>query len=89
MSYIILSGRCCDIIVLDVHAPTRDTIYVKDSFYKDLDRIFDKFPKYRYKNTEERKTKSALTAQNSINKTMTCWKICVQFWNQLFSIKIM
>jgi hypothetical protein len=33
MSYIILRGRCCHILVLNVHAPTEDKIDdVKDSF---------------------------------------------------------
>jgi hypothetical protein len=37
---------CCDIIVLNVHAPTQDKIDdVKDRFYKELERVFDKFPK--------------------------------------------
>jgi hypothetical protein len=46
-SYIILRGRWCHIIVLNVHAPTEDkTDYVKDSFYEELQRVFDKFPKY-------------------------------------------
>jgi hypothetical protein len=32
---------------MNVHAPTDDTINdVKDSFYEELERIFDKFPKY-------------------------------------------
>jgi hypothetical protein len=44
MSYIILRGRWCHIIVLNVHAPTEDkTDDVKDSFYKELERVFDKF----------------------------------------------
>jgi exonuclease III len=35
------------IIVLNVHAPTEDkTDDVKDSFYEELERVFDKFPKY-------------------------------------------
>jgi hypothetical protein len=47
MSYIILRGRWCHIIVLIVHAPTEDkTNDVKDSFYEELERVFDKFPKY-------------------------------------------
>jgi hypothetical protein len=47
MSYIILRGRWCHIIVLHVHAPTEDkTNDVKDSFYEELERVFDKFPKY-------------------------------------------
>jgi hypothetical protein len=50
VSYIILRGRWCDIIVLIVHAPTEDKIYdMKDSFYEILERVFDKFPKYHKK----------------------------------------
>jgi hypothetical protein len=50
MSYIILRGRWCHIIVLNVHAPTGDKIYdVKDSFYEELERVFDKFPKHHMK----------------------------------------
>jgi hypothetical protein len=50
MSYIILRGRWCHIIVLNVHAPTEDkTDDVKDSFYEELERVFDKFPKYHVK----------------------------------------
>jgi hypothetical protein len=45
MSYIILRGWCD--IVLKVHAPTEDKIdNVKKSFYEELERVFDKFPKY-------------------------------------------
>jgi hypothetical protein len=40
MSYIILRGRWCYIIVLNVHAPTEHkSDDVKDSFYKDLKRV--------------------------------------------------
>jgi hypothetical protein len=50
MSYIILRGHWCDIIVLNVHAPMEDKIDdMKDSFYEELDHVFDKFPKYRVK----------------------------------------
>jgi exonuclease III len=50
MSYIILRGRWCHIIVLNVHTPTQDkTDDVKDSFYKELEHVFDKFPKYQMK----------------------------------------
>jgi hypothetical protein len=45
MLYIILRGRWCDIVVLSVHAPTEDKIDdMKDRFYEELERIFDKFP---------------------------------------------
>jgi hypothetical protein len=43
-SYIILRGCWCHINVLNVHAPTE--FYVKDNFYEELERVFDKFPKY-------------------------------------------
>jgi exonuclease III len=50
MSYIILRGRWCHIFVLNVHAPTEDkTDDVKDSFYKELEHVFNKFPKYHTK----------------------------------------
>jgi hypothetical protein len=51
MSYIIiLRGRWCDIIVLIVRAPTEDkTDDVKDSFYEELERVFDKFLKHHLK----------------------------------------
>jgi hypothetical protein len=50
MSYIILRGRWFHIIVLNVHDPTEDKIdYVKESFYGELECIFDKFPKYHMK----------------------------------------
>jgi hypothetical protein len=36
MSYIILRGRWCHIVVLNVHAPTEDKIdYVKGSYYEE------------------------------------------------------
>jgi exonuclease III len=50
MSYIILRGRWCDVIILNIHARTKDKIYyMKDKFYEELERVFDKFPKYRKK----------------------------------------
>jgi exonuclease III len=50
MSYIILRGHWCHIIVLNVHTPTEDkTDDVKDSFYEELECVFDKFPKYHTK----------------------------------------
>jgi hypothetical protein len=50
MSYITLKGRWCDIIVLNVHAPTEDKDdVIKDSFYKELEEVFDQFPRYYMK----------------------------------------
>ncbi|PNF21866.1 hypothetical protein B7P43_G05279 [Cryptotermes secundus] len=57
MSYIILRvRRCCDIILLNVQAPTEDKIYyMKDSFYEELKRVFNKFfkPKIWNKNLKK------------------------------------
>jgi hypothetical protein len=40
MSYIILRGRWCDIIVLNVHAPKEDKIDdIKDRFYEELEQV--------------------------------------------------
>jgi exonuclease III len=50
MSYTILKGRWCDIIVLNVHAPTEDKDDVtKDSFYEELGQVFDQFSRYHMK----------------------------------------
>jgi hypothetical protein len=47
MSYVILRGRWCHFIVLKVNAPTVDKIYDgKDSFYEELEFMFNKFPKF-------------------------------------------
>jgi hypothetical protein len=44
MSYIILRGHWCHIIVLNVHGATEDkTDDVKNSFYEELECVFDKF----------------------------------------------
>ena len=46
MSYIIQRGRWCDIIVLNVHAPSKEkSDDSKDRFYKELEQVFDHFPK--------------------------------------------
>jgi hypothetical protein len=47
MSYIILRGRWCDIIILNVHPPREDKVDdTKDRFYKEPEHVFHKFPKY-------------------------------------------
>jgi hypothetical protein len=47
---VILRGRWCGNIVLKVHAPTEDKIDdMQDSFYDELERVLDKFPKYHMK----------------------------------------
>jgi hypothetical protein len=46
MVYVILGGRWCDILVLNLHAPTEDDDDddddVKDSFHEELESAFDK-----------------------------------------------
>jgi hypothetical protein len=45
MSYMVLRGRWCN-IVLNVHAPTEEkSDDLKDSFYEELEQAFDHFPK--------------------------------------------
>ena len=47
MSYIVLRGRWCNIIVLNVHAPSEEkSDSSKDIFYEELEQAFDHFPKY-------------------------------------------
>jgi exonuclease III len=50
MSYIILRGLWCNIIVVNVLAPCEDTSDdIKDSFYEELGRVFDQFTRYDMK----------------------------------------
>jgi hypothetical protein len=50
MSYITLRGPWCDIIVLNVHAPSEDKDDdIKNNFYEELEQVFDQFPWYRMK----------------------------------------
>jgi hypothetical protein len=47
---IILRGRWCDIIVLNVHAPTEDKCKdTKDSFQEEVERLFNQFSMYHTK----------------------------------------
>jgi hypothetical protein len=50
MSYIVLRGCWCNIIVLTAHAPTEEKgDDSKDSFYEELQEFFYHFPKYHMK----------------------------------------
>ena len=50
MSYIVLRGRWCNIIVLNVHAPSEEKCdYSKDRFYEELEQVLNHFPKYNMK----------------------------------------
>jgi hypothetical protein len=46
MLYILPGGSWCDIILLNVQAPTEDKVGdVKDSFCEEVEHAFNKFPK--------------------------------------------
>jgi len=48
--YIVLRGHWCNIIVLNVHAPSAEkSDDSKESFYEELEQDFDNFPKYHLK----------------------------------------
>ena len=50
VSYIVLRGRWFNIIVLNVQAPSEEkSDEAKDSFYEELDQVFDHSPKYHMK----------------------------------------
>jgi hypothetical protein len=50
MSYMVLRGRWCNIIVLNVYAPTEEkSDGSEDSFYEKLEQVFDHFPEYHTK----------------------------------------
>jgi hypothetical protein len=50
MSYIILRGRWCNIVVLNVNGPCEDkSDDVTDSLYEEQGCVFDQFPRYDMK----------------------------------------
>jgi hypothetical protein len=50
ISYILLRGRWCNVIVLNMHAPTEEKGGdSKDIFYEELEQVIDYFPKYHMK----------------------------------------
>jgi hypothetical protein len=50
MSYIVLRGRWCSVIVLNVNLPSEEkSDNSKDGFYEDLEQVFVHFPKYYMK----------------------------------------
>jgi len=50
VSYIVLRGRWCNIIVLNPHAPSEEkSDESKESFYEELEQVSDHFPKYHTK----------------------------------------
>jgi hypothetical protein len=50
MSYTVLRDRWCNVIVPNAHAPTEEKGDVSEnSFYEELEGVFDHFPKYHMK----------------------------------------
>jgi len=50
VSYIVLRGHWCNIIVLNVHATSEEkSDDSKDRFYEKLEQVFDHFPRYHMK----------------------------------------
>ena len=50
LSYIVLRGRWRNIVVVNVRAPSEEkSNESKDSFYGELEQVFDHFPKYHMK----------------------------------------
>ena len=48
LSYIVLRSHWYNIIILNVHAPSEEkSDDSKDSFYEELEQVFDHLPKYR------------------------------------------
>jgi len=53
LSYIVLRGHWFHIIVVNVHAPSEEKSESKESFYEELQQVFDHFPKYQAKILEK------------------------------------
>jgi hypothetical protein len=50
VSYIVLRGQQCNIVVLNVHAPSEEkSDDSKGSFYEKLEQVFNNFLKYHIK----------------------------------------
>ncbi|KAJ4447111.1 hypothetical protein ANN_09111 [Periplaneta americana] len=50
LSYLVLKGRWCDIIVINAHASTEEKDdHIKDSFYEELEHTFDQLPRFHMK----------------------------------------
>ena len=50
VSYLVMRGRWCNTIVLNVHAPSEEkSDESKDSFYEKLEQVFDHLPKFHMK----------------------------------------
>jgi hypothetical protein len=73
MSHITLKGCWCDVIVLNVHAPTEDKTHdMRDSFYEELECIIDQFPmdhmKIRKEYLEDMSVNSRIILKWTLNR---------------------
>jgi hypothetical protein len=76
ISYIVLRGRWCNIIVLNAHAPTEEkNDDAKDSFYEELEQVFDHFPFPKYCYMDRMTTKSAISASH-LREYLNTHKFC-------------
>jgi hypothetical protein len=49
-SYVVLTGRLCNVIISNVHAPSEEKSDDSNgSFYEELEQVFDNFLKYHMK----------------------------------------
>jgi hypothetical protein len=71
MSYTTLNDLRCDIIALNVHAPTEDKDdVIKESFYEELEQVFYQFPRYNMKTML--RDFNGKVGREDIFKTITC-----------------
>ena len=55
VSYIVLTGRWCNIIVLNVHGPCEEkSDDLRDSFYMEFEQFFKSFFQVKYENSIRR-----------------------------------
>ena len=70
MSYIVLRGHWCNIIVLNVHAPSEEkSDDTKESFYVELEQVFNHFHKYHMK-TVSGDFNAKVGTENSFNRQL-------------------
>ena len=73
--YIVLRGHWCNIIDLNVHAPSENSDVSKDSFYEELEQDFDHFPEYHTKILLG-EFNAKMGRQNILKPLHTCFEVC-------------
>ena len=54
LSYVVLRGRQCHTVVLNMHAPTEEKSDAsKDTSYEELEQVFNHFPQFHIKFCQE------------------------------------